>query len=458
MKTRTALNSILALFGVIVLVQAASAQTPEQRYWDWATLDFEPAEYEARRTRLIEELSQLGDGVLLIPSAQGTSHGPSFRQLDDFHYWTGLELPSSMLVVDAAAGTAVLYAPARDARFENPGRTNDFPGRPLADDNAIAGESGIEIRDARALEGDLADLATERSLYINLGQGGEAADVSLGLYPDLSPEQLLVLHLQSTLPDARIENAFRAIARVRAIKSEAEIEIIRRLVRLTEAAIAQAASHVEAGVDERSLEGWFELGCKQGGAQRVPFHPIVKSGPNSLWPWRVLASHYDRRNREVQDGDLVIFDVGCELNHYVSDVGRTFPVSGSFDREQAAALEMQRRVSAAIVAAVRPGVTLADVQRSATATIPPEARRYMQTGSYFSHHLGLSTGDPVLTSEPLQAGMIFTVEPWYYNHDTGISVFVEDMILVTQNGAEILTSSLPRSAEELAAMVGGAGG
>jgi len=405
----------------------------------------------------MEELSRLGDGVLLIPSAQGTSHGPSFRQLDDFHYWTGLELPSTMLVVDAAAGSAVAFAPGRDARFEAAGRTNDFPGRPLTDDATISTRVGLEIRDSGSLEVELERLATTRTFYINLGRGGAADAVSTSLWPDLSPEQLLALHLQRTLPGVRIENAYRAVARVRAVKSAAEIAVIRRLARLTEDAIASAASHLREGIDERSLEGWFELGCKLGGAQRIPYHPIVKSGPNSLWPWRVLASHYDRRNRNVVNGELVIFDVGCELDHYVSDVGRTFPVSGSFSPGQAATLEMQRRVSAAIIAAVRPGVTLADVQRAADVAIPSDQRAYMQTGSYFSHHLGLSTGDPVLTDEPLRAGMVFTVEPWYYNHDTGLSVFLEDMILVTENGAEILTSTLPRSAEELAAMVRGGG-
>ena len=453
MSSRAVQAAALAALGVFLLAPSASAQTAEQRYWDWATLDFEPAEYQMRRARLIEELARTGDGVLLIPSAEGTSHGPSFRQLDDFHYWTGLELPSSMLVVDARAGTAVVFVPARDERFENPGRPNDFPGLPLAADVSLAERSGIEIRDARALESELDRLATAGTLYINLGRGGAADAVNTGVTPDLSPEQLLVLHVRGKLPGAHIENAFSAIARVRSIKSAAEIAIIRRVASITEEAIAQAAAHVREGVDERTLEGWFELGCKQGGAQRLPFHPIVKSGPNALWPWRVLASHYDRRNREVQNGDLVIFDVGCELDHYVSDVGRTFPVSGKFTPEQAAALEMQRRVSAAIVSAIRPGITLADVQRFADAAIPPEERRYMQTGSFFSHHLGLSTGDPVLTDEPLRAGMVFTVEPWYYNHDTGISVFVEDMILVTESGSEILTSSLPRSAEELAAMV-----
>jgi Xaa-Pro aminopeptidase len=186
----------------------------------------------------------------------------------------------------------------------------------------------------------------------------------------------------------------------------------------------------------------------------VPFHPIIKSGPNSLWAWRILASHYDRRNRAVRDGELVIFDVGCELDHYVSDVGRTVPVSGKFTPAQARAIDAQRRVADAIIDAIRPGVTLAAVTEAGRDAISPEMRPYMQTGSFYSHHLGLSTGDPVLTDEPLRAGMVFTVEPWYYNHDDGISVFVEDMVLVTDEGVEILTGSLPRTVEGLEDLVG----
>ena len=77
----------------------------------------------------------------------------------------------------------------------------------------------------------------------------------------------------------------------------------------------------------------------------------------------------------------------------------------------------------------------------------------MQTPSYFGHHLGLSSGDPSLLEEPLAPGMVFTIEPWYYNHDLGISVFVEDVLLVTDDGVEVLTRTLPRTPDELERMV-----
>lgn len=458
MSHRTVVRSLasatLPIAAAVGLLGTVDLQAQEQAYWEWAELDFSVEEYDARREALLDEVERLGDGVLLIPGAQGTSHGPSFRQLDDLHYFTGLEVPSSMLVVDPSTRSVILYAPARDARFENPGRRNDFPGRPLQADPELSRRSGLEIRDAADLDQVIATVATSRTVYVDLGgPTARAADVRLDWTPDFSAEQLLILKLRADYPAADVRNGFRAVAQVRAVKSPAEVALIRRLVRLTEDAIRSAAGQVRPGIDERTLEGWFELGCKEAGAQRVPFHPIVKSGPNSLWAWRILASHYDRRNRAVENGDLVIFDVGCELDHYVSDVGRTVPVSGTFTPEQARAVEAQRRVADAIIGAIRPGVTLAEVTAAGVAEMTPEMRPYMQTGSFYSHHLGLSTGDPVLTDEPLRAGMVFTVEPWYYNHDTGISVFVEDMVLVTNDGVEILTANLPRTVEGLERLV-----
>ena len=155
----------------------------------------------------------------------------------------------------------------------------------------------------------------------------------------------------------------------------------------------------------------------------------------------------------MEKGDLVIFDVGCEYNQYVSDVGRTFPVSGEFTERQKEILEMEVGVSDQIIEYIRPGITFHDLRKLTDEIIPEEAKPYMQVGLFFGHHLGLSTGDPNISSIALQPGMIFTVEPWYYNHDEQISVFTEDMILVTEKGCEILNSGLGRTPEELELMM-----
>jgi Xaa-Pro aminopeptidase len=267
-------------------------------------------------------------------------------------------------------------------------------------------------------------------------------------------EQALAFYLRDRFPNIEARNAYRIIAQLRMVKSAAEIAVMRQVAEITARAILGAAGHVAAGNDERGLEAEFEAGCKRGGAQRLAFPSIIKSGPNSLWPWRILAAHYDRRNRTMESGDLVIFDVGCELDHYSSDMGRTFPVSGRFTDSQRELLRWVTTVADSIIAAVKPGITFRQLTEVALRQIPPDQQQYMQTGLYYGHHIGLSSGDPSSSDAPLVPGMIFTVEPWYYNHDSEVAVFVEDEVLVTEDGAEVLTALLPRTPEELERLAG----
>ena len=390
-----------------------------------------------------------------MPSSDGITHGETFRQLEDFWYLTGLEVPQSMLVLDARRGTSILFLPRRDPRFEHPGRPNDFPGRPLLEDYQIRGMGGADdYRDIAELEGFLRErVGRGEVLRVNAGVDGEVPDPVVPLVGSLDPTASLIRRLRDDFPEAELVNAFETVARLRMVKSPAEIIRMRRAADATMRGIRAAAALVRPGIDERTLQGEFERACREVGAQSIPFTPIIKSGPNSLWPWRVLAAHYNRRNRTLEDGDLVILDVGCEINRYVSDVGRTFPANGSFTEVQREKLLVSTRATEAVIAAVRPGVTLRELTRVAYDAIPDEEESYMQTPSFFGHHIGLSTGDPALLDEPLAPGMVFTIEPWYYNHDIGVSVFVEEVVLVTEGGAEVLTDALPRDPEALEALV-----
>lgn len=440
-----------------LVAQAGRGQaTAPQRFWDWTILPFTATEFRLRRQAMLAQLQQSGGGVFLVPSATGATSGGTFRQENDFLYFTGLELPQSVLVLDAEESRSLVYAPRTDERFESAARPNDFPGRSLQDDPEIASRSGIEqIRPIADLESYLAGLVAQgRTIRVNLGRSGAIPLVGTSLIREWTPATTLLHHVQSTYPNAMVQNAFSQVARLRMIKSEAEIAVMRANAGLTAHGIMAAAPLVAGGMDERGLEAEFEAACKRGGSQRLAFSSIIKSGPNSLWPWRILAAHYDRRNRVMREGELVIFDVGCELDYYASDVGRTFPVSGEFTEEQRAILEMSTAVSDSIIAATRPGVTLRDLQAIAESAIPEEHKRFMQTGLFFGHHIGLSAGDPSLGDMPLEPGMIFTVEPWYYNHEREISVFIEDDVLVTPTGAEVLTASLPRAPADLERLVG----
>lgn len=431
---------------------AATRPTPEQRYGDWVRrLPFRAQEYSYRRSNMLRLLGESGGGVFLVPASDGVTHGDTFRQLEDFWYYTGLEVPNSVLVLDADRDRATLFLPESDYRFSNPGRPNDFPGRPLLDDYQLRSIAGIEeYRSMRDFDAFLAQLVrSRRILRVNGGAPGALAVPGMPAFGALDPLQTMILRIQSGYPSARLRNAFEEVAQGRMVKSRYEVQKLQIAADATARGILASASLIRPGIDERTLQGEFESTCRMLGSQTIPFTPIVKSGPNSLWPWRVLASHYDRRNRPLESGDLVILDVGCEVDGYVSDVGRTFPVDGRFTPEQRQKMQVSLDAADAIIAAIRPGVTFAELTAVAYEAIPDGEERYMQTPSFFGHHIGMAAGDPALVNEPLSAGMVFTVEPWYYNHDLEIAVFVEDVVLVTDDGAEVLTRTLPRTPEEI---------
>ena len=434
-----------------LLASPLAAQRAAERFTDWTRRPFPAAEYAARRAALLAATARTGGGIVLVPSGAGVSGGDSFRQSDGFLYFTGLELPQSVLWLDADRGTSILYLPDRDSRWESATRPNDFPGRALGSDPAVRAFAAIDsLAPIESLAPALArlDRAGGRA-WLDLGDDGIARRPRVIPQEGFSPEREMALALAAEYPQILVRGNHAVVAALRMVKSPNEVAAIARAVDAAAAAMRAVVPAATPGATEWALIGAYEGACRRAGAQRLPFTPIIKSGPNALWPWRVLASHYDRRARTLRAGEIVIFDVGCEIDGYVSDIGRTFPVGGRFTPAQRFAVELVRAVSDSILKAIRPGITLGDLQQVAEAAMPAAERRYMQTGSFFGHHIGLASGDPSVLDAPLAPGMVFTVEPWYYNHDAGVSAFIEDNVVVTATGARVLSASLPRSAAGL---------
>jgi Xaa-Pro aminopeptidase len=431
------------------------SQTPVQSYFEWTDLPFSKEELQQRRENLISILIENGkDGLVIIPANDGFSFGETFRQADDFYYFTGLELPNALLVLDLSNQSSIIYSPERDLRFENGSRVNDFPGRPLLKDKTISERAGIALASINQFASKMTKAALNNTtVLVNNGRQGQMVLASNEYIATHSPVQVLIQALDSRHPGLQFENIFESIANVRMIKSVSEIDILRKAAAITVEGIKTSAKEIKAGIDERYLEGILEGNYKVNGSQRLAFGSIIKSGPNSHWPWRILATHYNRRNRVLENGDLVIFDVGCEYQQYVSDIGRTFPVSGKFTPRQKEILIMETKIADEIIKFLKPGITFKDIKAITDNLIPEDSKKYMQVGLFFGHHLGLSTGDPSLSEAMLKPGMVFTVEPWYYNHDENISVFTEDMIVITKDGCEVLSSDLPRTPEALEALM-----
>ena len=191
-------RSLLFILALLFQVNYLPAQTVEQSYFEWTELPFVKEELAQRRFLLIQNLKNAGaTGIAIIPSQDGFTSGETFRQRDDFYYFTGLELPNSLLVVDIDEKVSVVYVPESDLRFYSPARPNDFPGRPLLNDPAISSLSGIVLKNSNNFSRYMNKAAKASStIWLNAGKIGQISLPTQDYITTPSPEQWLVQVLQ----------------------------------------------------------------------------------------------------------------------------------------------------------------------------------------------------------------------------------------------------------------------
>jgi len=190
------------------------------------------------------------------------------------------------------------------------------------------------------------------------------------------------------------------------------------------------------------------------GCRRSAYAPIVGSGPNST------ILHYSRNSRRMDEGEVVVMDVAAECNNYASDITRTVPANGKFSARQREIYDIVLGAQRAAIAAVKPGMT---IPKKSPNSLYQIAYDYINThgkdlhgeplGKYFthglSHHVGLDVHDESDTKEPLKAGMVITIEPGIYIPEENIGVRIEDVVLVTETGAKVLSAALPVDPDEI---------
>jgi Xaa-Pro aminopeptidase len=237
-------------------------------------------------------------------------------------------------------------------------------------------------------------------------------------------------------------------------KSPEELEKLRTAIEATVAAHRQAWRVAAPGKYEYEVAAAMQAVYLSRGCERDSYSPIVGSGPNSIY------LHYDHNDRKMDRGEVLLMDVGAECAGYAADVTRTIPVSGKFTSRQREIYEVVLGAQKAAIAAVRPGATLG---RTTPNSIHQAALDYMNShgqdqhgqplGKYFTHGIGHSVGlevhDAYETGAPLEEGMVITVEPGLYLAEENIGIRIEDMVLVTKDGGQVLTSALPREAGDI---------
>jgi Xaa-Pro aminopeptidase len=221
---------------------------------------------------------------------------------------------------------------------------------------------------------------------------------------------------------------------------------MRRAIAITLDGHQVAARATVAGVSERDVQTQIEYAFFAAGGTGLSYSSIVGSGPNGA------VLHWDQNSRILRDGDLVVIDAAAEYGRYASDVTRTYPVSGRFSPDQAKVYRAVYQAQEDILGAIKPGVSMAELQHVAEESM----RRSGYLADFihgFGHFVGLDVHDAGDYERPIPVGAVFTVEPGIYLPEKGFGVRIEDEVLMTAGGHELLTAALPRKLEDVEAWI-----
>jgi Xaa-Pro aminopeptidase len=392
----------------------------------------------ARRRGLLQ---RIGHGAVLIPAGHERDlekdyvQDNDFRQWNTFFYFTELETQDAWLLMTARGPDSletVLFLPPRDPSQER------WTGLRLGPDGTAARLSGI----ATVLPVD----SLERRLRAARFRSG--GPIYVPLDPNTRDEHRI---LDLTFGGADVRNLNSLTDSMRAVKDADEIARLRVAVNISVAGHIAAMQAARPGMYEYELEAALEDGFRRNGADRLGYPSIVGSGPNST------TLHYDVNRRRTQDGDLVVIDAAAEWGHYTADVTRTFPVNGKFTPRQKAIYDLVLGAQQAAFDAVRPGMTMRDLDGIARRYMKEHSRdlcgdKTCDDGEYFNHGLGHPIGMDVHDvgfNRPFQPGTVITIEPGIYLVAENLGVRIEDDVLVTATGGEWLSAGAPRTTDAI---------
>lgn len=419
---------------------------------------FEAEEFRSRHQRVYDAI---GDGALAVLQGAGPVAGfEVFRQTNDFFYLSGVEVPQAYLILDGRRRRSALYLPHRDAKHS---ATEGL--EPAADDRAalavLTGCDGVFGLDQLA-----ADLQGARVVHTPLSpaEGRTACQDTLRYQAKVlaadpweagpSREARFAQRLRDHVPGLEIRDLSPVLQGLRKLKSPAELAVMRKAARLTAQAITEAMHATRAGVIEYQLGAVADYVYTVNGAQGPGYRPIIATGRN-IW-----AMHYYRNNSVLCDGNLVLMDYAPDVGNYTSDIGRMWPVNGTYSPVQRELYGFMVEYHKALLRHLRPGVLPARILEEAAADLAPylqrnrfskpiyeeAARRVLQGDKAITHPVGMSVHDGssyVDKSAPFEPGLVFALDPQMWVPEEELYVRVEDTVAITAHGVENLTAEAP---------------
>ena len=435
---------LLACF-VIALAVPALAQQP-----------FNKSEFLARREKLFEKIP---DGIVVLFAAKEQHYPVKFRQSPDFYYLTGIEEPGAVLVLSGPNKRSILFAPKRSEvqiRADGPGiwqveKREEFYGltRVMPIEEFLANLPFITGRAKklymlRGSPGNVQNAREELDYY-------ELLEMSQSVSGRIPESKSAINVIQQLAPQLALQDLNPLLDEMRWIKSPYEIELVKKSGEIGAEGVKEAMKGTQPGMYEYELEAAARYVYTKRGARGDAFRPIVASGPNTV------ILHYSANNRQMKDGEIVYMDYGSDYEYYTSDVTRTWPVSGRFTPEQEKMYRCILEARDTIIAAMKPGVTIAQLQDLAEGVYKKHGfhKEFMEVGRYVGHTIGISVHDvePPDRQRPLAAGVVYNVEPLLEIAEKKIHMRLEDTVLITPTGAINMTAGAPAALDEIYSLI-----
>lgn len=426
------------------------------------------------RPQLAEFMRRMDqDSIAIIPSAREITRSHDlhfrFRQDSDFFYLTGFEEPDSFAVI--APGRAQKYT-----LFVRP--------RDPAQEIWVGRRAGVEGAKTEFGADEAFPTAEFEDKLLDLLDGAEKLYYRLGVNPEI--DKLLIEKIASVrtlnrkpieVPQTIIDPA-TIIHEMRVIKSDEEIELMQTAADIAAEAHVEAMKAVRPGMKEYEVEALIEQIFRQRGAAGPAYTSIVGSGANAT------VLHYINNDAELRDGELLLVDAGAEYKGYASDITRTFPINGRYTTAQREIYDLVLKAQVSCVNMVKPGNTHEQLKQHSIEVLtegmvelgllqgkPDELIKEKKYEQFYMHGLGHMIGVDVhdvgayyqnKKSRALEPGVVMTIEPGIYvAPDTknvpekylGIGVRIEDDVMCTNNGPRVLTTKVPKQAEEIEALM-----
>ncbi|MGL5616638.1 MAG: aminopeptidase P family protein [Sarcina sp.] len=362
----------------------------------------------------------------------------------NFYYLTGIDEEKDILLMSKIDGEVAvkLFIQEPDEVMAK------WVGATYTDEEALELSGAEEVNYLGSFEAELNKVLTSgdvENLYLDLER--RAFD------EEDRPAQKFARKIKRRYLNIEIKDAYQLVSELRLVKSEEEIAEMQKAMNITSDAVEYLMKNCKAGITEGALEAYYDFYIKGQGVKDRAFNTIAAAGKNAT------ILHYVENNCELKDGELILFDLGAQWNYYNADISRTFPISGKFTERQKEVYEEVLKVNEAIIEAIKPGVMVKELNDLANDMLgeacvklgllkdKADFRKY-----YFhsiGHSLGLDTHDVGKRNVELKPGMVWTVEPGLYIPEEAIGIRIEDDVLVTENGREVLTKASIKSVEEI---------